>query len=278
MTGLTVRKLNIDFSQGFGRRWLGGDAYRTALFNALSMSFPIGEQSFIDSVRAAPDACLVDPVLRAQVKSFIGQEASHRHVHVQYNAQLTAQGFDYIMEPVVARRLRALDKMDVRTRLAVTVAFEHYTALLADGVLTRPRWMAGAEPALRTLWEWHAVEETEHKSVAFDVYRACGGGYWRRVLMYLQVSLIFMADTTVQTGHNLHRDGSLFKPGTWLSFANTWFGRDGIAWHLVVPGLQYFSPRFRPWQHDNRALVARWLAQNGAAYRAITPQGQDNAA
>jgi predicted metal-dependent hydrolase len=269
MSTLTVRKLEIDLSQGFGRHWLGGDAYRTHFFNALSMTFPIGEQMFIDSVRAVPQECLHDAALRAEVKDFIGQEASHRFVHAQYNAQLVRQGFDYTLEPRILRRVRLIEQLDARSRVAITCALEHYTAVLADGLLRHPEWLADAEPAMRTLWSWHAAEETEHKAVAFDVYRAAGGKYWRRVLWYLHVSLLFWCDTFMQTMHNLRHDGQLYKARTWTSAARMWFGRRGLAWHLLAPALRYLSPRFHPWQHDNKKLVAAWLEGNSGAYRDI---------
>ncbi|HEX9171186.1 MAG TPA: metal-dependent hydrolase [Telluria sp.] len=269
MSTLTVRKLEIDLSHGFGRRWWGGDAYRSQLFNALSMSFPIGEQTFIDSVRAVPPERLLDPVLRAEVRDFIGQEASHRFVHVQYNAELARQGLTYVIEPSVLRRVRFAAKLDVRSRLAVTCAYEHYTAMLADWVLRHPECMADAEPSLRTLWLWHAAEESEHKAVAFDVYLAAGGKYWRRVLWYVHISFMFAMDTLVQTTHNLHRSGQLWRLRTWASAANTWFGRRGLFWHLLLPSLQYLAPGFHPWRHDNRHLVDAWLRSNEGAYRAI---------
>ena len=50
---LTVRRLLVDLSQGFDRHWNGGDAFLSAFCNALSMSFPVGEQFFIDAVKAA---------------------------------------------------------------------------------------------------------------------------------------------------------------------------------------------------------------------------------
>jgi predicted metal-dependent hydrolase len=270
MSTLTVRKLEIDLSKGFGRHWLGGDAYRTQLFNALSMSFPIGEQMFIDSVRTAPPECLTDAALRAEVRGFIGQEASHRFVHAQYNAELVRQGLEYVIEPSVLRRVRFASKLDVRSQLAVTCAYEHYTAMLADWVLRHPECMGDAEPALRTLWLWHAAEESEHKSVAFDVYVAAGGKYWRRVLWYVHISFMFAMDTLVQTTHNLHRDGHLWRLRTWASAAKTWFGRRGLFWHLLLPALQYMAPGFHPWRHDNRHLVDVWLNSNDSAYRAIS--------
>jgi predicted metal-dependent hydrolase len=129
--------------------------------------------------------------------------------------------------------------------------------------------MDGADPAMRLVWSWHAAEETEHKAVAFDVYRAAGGGYWRRVLWFVHASVVFWTDTFVQTAFNLKRDGALFKPGTWASAARMWFGRRGVAWHLFWPCLQYLRPSFHPWQHDNSQLVTMWLQGNIAAYRAV---------
>jgi predicted metal-dependent hydrolase len=266
---LTVRKLDVDLSAGFGRRWLAGDAYRTAFMNALSMSFPLGEQMFIDSVRAVPPDAIADPVLRAEVKDFVGQEASHRFVHQQYNDELARQGFPYTLEKSMRLRVARIAKLPLRDRLAITCALEHYTAMLADYVLRHPEWLDGAEPQMRTLWSWHAAEETEHKAVAFDVYRAVGGGAVRRTLWYLYSSVIFWRDVARQTAHNLKRDGALFSGRTWGSALRTWFGRGGLAWHLARPGLDYLSPRFHPWQHDNRDLMRMWLESNDGTYRAI---------
>ena len=272
MSSLTVRKLRVDLSEGFGRHWLGGDPYRTQLFNALSLSFPIGEQLFIDSVREVADTRVADPALRAEVRDFIGQEASHRFVHLQYNAQLAAQGLVYVREASLNRRIRLLERFGPLDRLAVTCAVEHFTAMLADGVLAVPSWLDGAEPDMHTLWSWHAVEESEHKGVAMDVYRAGGGGYARRVIWYLHATFMLMLDIAIQTGDNLRREGQLWKARTWLSAARTWLGRDGIFWHGLWPGLRYLAPSFHPWEYDNRALAARWLAANGDAFRPAAEQ------
>jgi uncharacterized protein len=269
MSTLTVRKIDVDLSQGFGRHWNGGDAYRTQLFNALSMSFPRGEQLFIDAVRDVPQECLTDPVLRAEVRDFIGQEATHRHLHTQYNKGLEQHGLPYTREEKLKKRLARVDKLGVLDRLAITCALEHYTAVLADGVLRRPDWLDGAEPHMKTLWYWHAVEETEHKGVAFDAYVAAGGGYRRRVAWYLHASMVFAYDSFMQTLHNLRNDGQLFRLRTWGSAINTWFGRSGLAWHLAKPVLAYLSPRFHPWRHDNRKLIEDWLQDNSASWRPV---------
>lgn len=272
MSALTVRRIDVDLSQGFGRHWNGGDAYRTQLFNALSMSFPLGEQVFIEAVRDVPQACLQDPGLREQVKDFVGQEATHRYLHIQYNRELERQGLPFTREEKLRRRKKGIDKLDLLNRLAITCALEHYTAMLADAALRYPEWLAGAEPQMRRLWSWHAVEELEHKSVAFDAYMAAGGGYWRRVHLYVHSSLIFAVDTFLQTVHNLRNDGQLFKARTWGNALRFWLGRHGLLWHLARPTLAYLSPRFHPWQHDNRALIETWLEHNSSAWRPVRAQ------
>jgi predicted metal-dependent hydrolase len=107
MTDLTVRKLLIDLTIPFAQRWNGGDAFRSAFFNALSMSFPIGEQYFIDSVRAGLKTLPESERARlaTEVQGFVGQEATHRRIHGLFNAHLEKQGFSNELERRAARRL-----------------------------------------------------------------------------------------------------------------------------------------------------------------------------
>ncbi|MCH8619984.1 metal-dependent hydrolase [Undibacterium sp. TS12] len=265
---LQVRQLKIDFSHGFSRRWLGGDAFRTQLFNAQSFSFPIGEQYFIDSVRAALPL-LTDEALKAEVKGFIGQEASHRHLHTQFNAQLNAQGLSYLIEPFVSWRVRSAARLSVKSNLAITMAYEHFTAIFSDACLSETSWIADAEEPLKTLWTWHSIEETEHKSVAFDVYHAIGGGYVARIAWFIYVSLLFAFDTTVQTLHCLYRAGELFKPATWWQGLRYCLRPRGLIWFTLPHYLAYFKPGFKPWDRDNLHLTTHWLTEQAGNYRAL---------
>jgi predicted metal-dependent hydrolase len=268
MSDIVVRHLQSNVAAGFPRHWIAGDAFRTQLFNALSMTFPLGEQFFIDSVRACAGA-VADPGLRAAVRAFIGQEAAHRHLHAQYNRQLEAQGLRFVIEPVLQFRLRRSRHVTPQSNLAVTMAYEHYTAMLADGTLRHPAWLADATPDMRLLWTWHAVEEAEHKSVAFDVYRAGGHGYGLRIAWYLYVGIMFAIDITAQTLHNLHRDRQLFRLRTWTCAARFLFGRSGLLRHALPQWLAYFRPSFTPWDCDNRALIDDWLARHRDRYREL---------
>jgi hypothetical protein len=269
MAAITVRRLNIDLSQGFARHWLGGDAFRTQFFNALSMTFPQGEQCFIDTVRTAMPQ-VEDPKLHEDVKGFVGQEAAHRYMHAKCNAELEHQGLRFILEKSIAFRIKNLKALGVKDQLAITVAYEHFTAILAACILRRPVWFQDAADPMKSMWEWHAAEETEHRSVAFDVYRAIGGGYVRRLLWFIYIAALFTADIVIQTGHNLYRDGELFKLGTWRSALKLFFGRDGLAKLAAMPALRYLLPGFSPDQCDSNGLAERWRVEQSANYREIS--------
>ena len=261
----TVRRLQVDLETSWPRHW-AGDAFRSAWFNALSFSFPAGEQLFIDAVKMGLDR--LDAAGRAQfadeVQGFIGQEATHRRIHQRFNAQLEAQGYVNHWDGRIRHRMQTrLQGQDPRVWLGVTAATEHFTALLAEWLLTQPAVLAGAEPRLRDLWLWHASEESEHRSTAFDLYRALGGNeVWRRRL-YLTISLHFFSDLARQTLHNLWRDGHWWRPATWAGAWRLTFGRHGLVRHAWRPWRRYLAADFHPSEGDGTPAAA-WLAANAA--------------
>ena len=267
---LVVRRLLVDLRAPLARHWLGGDAFRTALFNALSMSFPVGEQFFIDSVRAGVARLPVEAQARFQdeVRGFIGQEATHRHVHARFNAHLQQQGLVNRWAPRIERRLARLKTYDVRAWLAVTAATEHFTAILAEHLLRHPDQLAGTEPRLQTLWLWHASEEAEHRSTAFDLYRALGGNERWRLRLFYVVTFHFCTDLLRQTLHNLWRDGTWWRPRTWAQGWRHLFGRQGLVPSLWAPWHDYRRADFHPAQREN-AEALQWLAQHTEAWAPV---------
>jgi uncharacterized protein len=275
LTEYLVRRLLIDLEQPFARHWNGGDAFRTAFFNALSMSFPVGEQFFIDSVRAGLG--ILSPAERqrfaVEVKGFIGQEATHRRIHSLFNQQLIGQGYRNTWEPRIVKRNEGLVGMDPRHPVAITAATEHFTTIFAEHLLRYPQVLAGSEVRLQTLWLWHASEESEHRSTAIDVYRAMGGSEkWRRRWMLLS-SFFFLTDLARQTAANLQRDGQLWRSSTWASAARFLFGREhGLVRKTVGPWRSYFRKGFHPTDQVS-PRGAQWLADNAHSVTALGSQG-----
>ncbi len=256
---LEVRNIEFDLNKQLSKDWLDNDPFKTAFFNALSMSFPAGERFFIDSVRHFRDE-VKDPKLKQEISRFIGQEGMHSREHKKYN-QMLCELRDYSQEKMEGRTEKAVrlgeKKMPLKAQLAMTCGVEHLTAILADKVLNG--WMlSDVDPKMRSLWEWHSAEELEHKSVAFDVYMDIGGNYKARKLTLRLFTVNFLFDLLANTAYMLRKDKKLWQWSTLKSGFNFLFGKGGVLREMRSDYLMYFDPDFHPWDEDNRDLLESW--------------------
>lgn len=264
MSTLTIRRLLVDLDSPIPRHW-AGDAFRTAFFNALSMSFPAGEQFFIDSIRKG--MANLPPERResfaVEVQGFIGQEATHRRIHQRFNDHLAKQGLVNSWEPRIVSRRPLVESIDVRNWVAVTAATEHLTAIFSEHLLQHPDLLDGASPNLRDMWMWHCSEETEHRSTAFEIYTALGGAHAWRCKIFQVVTRSFALDLTRQTLRNLWDDGSWWRPSTWVQGWRLLFGPKGFVSCGREPWRRYLRADFHPDQADGSASQA-WLQAHAA--------------
>jgi uncharacterized protein len=259
LDALVTRNLHFDFGSEIPRHWHGGQKSVTNYFNAMSVFFPQGERFFVASVNAHRKY-VTDPVLAQQVTAFCGQEGIHSREHERYNEMLRAQGYPIeAMERRVAGIIRRVNRfLGPRWRLAVTAALEHFTALMGFLVLADPRVLEGAHPSMAALWRWHAAEETEHKSVAFDVYKAAGGRYWMRALVMFGASLRFWGKVFEHQFRMMWADGTAFSPREWWSLIRYLFIHPGGMGSVIRRYFHYYRPSFHPSQLDTDALLAAW--------------------
>ncbi len=276
MTEISARVPLVNWSRGFDRHWNGDNPAVTHAFNAVSFLFPQGERFFIEVAREVARGLdyTNNPELEQAVQGFIAQESTHSYQHNQYNAVLEAQGFENVVHGFI-HHLQERSHRDFSsvTRLAIVCGYEHYTAILGNFILNNPQVLVPAEPHMALIWGWHSAEETEHKAVCFDLYQAAGGGWFRRVLVFLLVTLNFSLMFGRLYFNLLYRDGCL-KPfhliKTLLQSLKFFFGGSGIAWHLLGHGVRYLSPWFHPWNQDNRAKLQSWLSANQFQLRKIS--------
>lgn len=256
--GITVRRMDFEFSN-VPRYWADKDPHFTHLLNALSATFPEGERFFVHSVRHFQDR-ITDPVLKQQVSAFIGQEAMHAKEHSLYNEYARKHGIDLdFIENFVRKRIAFIKgKMSPERQLAITCALEHFTAILAEQMLTEPDIYENFDPSMIKLWLWHAVEESEHKGVAFDVYQDMVGDYRLRVHAMAITTFFFIMHTAWFQARLLKADGKLLDVRMWLKGLDRMWGRKGHFRKLIPSYLQYYLPDFHPWQHDSRAVLEKW--------------------
>ncbi len=260
---IVMRPLDFEFDPArLPAAWYAGDLYLTLFMDALSLLFPDGERFFVDSVKRYRER-IDDAQLAADVAGFIGQEAMHGRAHRALNETLTAHGLD--VAPLAAQVRALLDRVrrraPARSQLAATCALEHFTAILAEQLLRRDDQQQAIDPSVRRLWLWHAFEESEHKTVAFDVYRAIGGGEARRLAVMALTTVIFFAEHFYLHVKLLAARRLLFSPRAWLRGLGHLWIRPGLLRRLIPAYLAYYRPGFHPSDRDTSALLAEWRAR-----------------
>jgi uncharacterized protein len=258
---ITSRPLTIDRSARSVRWWHGGDPVATTYFNALSVTFPQGETFFIEAVRRYRDQA--EGVLKEQIASFTQQEAMHTREHVAFNRLIREAGYDTAaMEARTRQRIEVARARHPIAQLATTVALEHFTAILAHALLTEKEPLPGAPRDVVKLWLWHAIEEIEHKSVAYDTFLFATRNLsaFRRWAIRANVMLIITFQfwrSVLRHMADFFRQDNINNPRTWWRVCSFLLVKPGILRRVLVPYLSFYRPRFHPWQHDDRHLIAR---------------------
>ncbi|MEZ5952746.1 MAG: metal-dependent hydrolase [Hyphomonas sp.] len=260
------RDLHFDMSAADNGPWLDGDPVATAVFNALSLTFPDGERMFMDSVKAYRNE--VSGKLAQDVKDFVTQEAIHSREHHLLNNKIDRQKYPVHEIEAAIREKVAFSRDGGPFRMLIgTICLEHFTAMMADLMMEMHtdygRLFSKTDPALERLWRWHAMEETEHKAVAYDVFLEVTKDwppfkrYFRRSLSMLIITGHFTHNIAGYAVKLLEADGYETKEAQRAVNAFLWkkpslFGKGWKIW------LSWFKPGFHPWDHDNRAEMAAW--------------------
>ena len=230
--------------------------------NAFSFTFPPGERYFMSAVKAMREQ-VTDPVLLAQVRGFLAQEGMHSREHSTFNEWLDRLGYPatQIAEEIGLDLDRRKARRSPHFNLAITCALEHFTAIMAESWLSQPHLRAQAHENVRDLWTWHALEELDHKAVAFDVYKAAGGTYKDRVSAMAIITFGLIASISLIQLHLMARDGQLRNVKSWLSGLREFWGPRGHFTRLIPSYLSYYRPDFHPYDHDESELIERFEQQ-----------------
>jgi predicted metal-dependent hydrolase len=263
---ITPRSPGFDF-EGLPRHWFADNPVRTHIANGANLLFPSGERFFVRSVRHYLPQ-LDDAALRDQVQGFCAQEARHGAAHHRQFETLRAQGY------APDRFLRAYEWVAWRViepafspamRLSVTVALEHYTAIMAEGALAFGA-LEGAHPKMEALLKWHACEEIEHKSVAFDVLAKVAPSYALRMAGMALATAGLATFWAAATATLLWQDRAAGRTFTRRQLREAKQRDRSIVTDVFVAGMRRYARRdFHPGQHDDAHLAQAYLARAGLA-------------
>lgn len=275
---IEVRRPRFDW-EGHAAHWIPDDPMASHVGNALHLLFPTGERFFMEAVRDASEQ-VTDPELQAAIKDFIKQEAWHAQAHDQVLRHLDDIGID--PSGYIDRLERFFDLVlrdrpswpewtrpwQIRRRLAITAALEHFTAVLGHWALTADGLdEAGADETMLDLFRWHAAEEVEHRALVYDVYRHVGGGYGLRALAMLGTTVGLLVEWGAGVAYFIRRDPSLEgrpKPGLRDYVKAARRGRVPSLWMLLKSVPRYLRPDHHPRDEADSDLALEYLERSPA--------------
>ncbi|PHY19794.1 metal-dependent hydrolase [Caulobacter sp. BP25] len=263
------RDIRFDLDKARQGHWLGGDPVGTAVFNALSLTFPDGERVFMDAVKAYRDR--LTGKLAEDARGFVAQEAIHSREHHHLNSLIDRERYPVAeIEAMVRQRVTFIRGRGPMAMLIATIALEHFTAMMAEMHARHRELFATTDPEIEKLWRWHAMEETEHKAVAYDVFLEVTRD-WSPLKRYLVrcramalVTLMFTRNITRYAARLLAADG--YAPDAAVKAVKRFLWREpGVFSRGAKTYFAWYRPGFHPWDQDDRALMADWKAEFDAA-------------
>lgn len=259
-----VRRMDFDFSN-INPVFIKSNPVSSALWTAFQAYFPEGEQFFVDSVRTFKNQ-ITDEQLKRDVSAFIGQEAMHGKEHRTANEALAAQGIHVkgLDKAALWVRKRANRYLPKRLRLAMTAAAEHYTGVIAHQIAHHPDFLNSVtDPKVKELILWHAMEETEHRAVAFDLYQHAARGYLTRALGMAIISAGIGPVVLLGMVSCLKQQHELGNTQAWKEFAKDYFGPGGVLSAAIPELAKYFKPGFHPNDDGPEATLAVFRRELG---------------
>lgn len=258
MPQLEVRLKNFEFPEQIDRYWCGNSPFKTHLLNSLTLLLPDIEKYLIRNVRQRLN--LIDELqLKQEVRAFIGQEAQHSLQHKKFWDNLRASGYkiDTYLALVRAVLFNTLEhRLSLPLNLAISAGIEHLTTLLGEIALAED-FLAEAEPNLRNLFEWHAAEEIEHKSVVFDVLQNATSSYLLRLAGMVISHILVLGFLNLGLAVLLYQDKKLLDRKVWQDMMQVWFIKEKLLLRALLNSLKYCKKNFHPSQTDHLFLLKK---------------------
>ena len=261
MTEIISRDLKFGMDESVPSRWSPEQPEFSHVASAFMAALPYLEPYFIQNLREALPL-LADKRIEEDVRAFIQQEARHAQQHRDWNQVLARRfsGFDKLERAIKSRLSNSRQKHSLPFRLAYTSGYEALTYQIACFILEeRHMLLQGADPRMVAMIAWHAAEEVEHKSVAFDVFQAVHGGYFLRLVGLGAAFISSLRDIQAIMYFLMRADGLLRDAE---SRGRLRALRLRLVTKLVPEFRHYLRPSYHPSQHDDPQIVSAWFAEH----------------
>ena len=256
---IIVRQFAFEFPDDLDPIWIPGQVVRSHLLNGLSLTMPYLEPYLVKTNREASEH-ISEPELLADMRGFNGQEACHYKCHRRLNELLKANGYPELagVEARLQRSYERLSKKSLRMRLAYSAGFECMTNGFTNWFINkRTQLFAHANPHVSSFWLMHMIEETEHKTVAFDAYMAYSGRYLPRAFGVFHGSFHVLGYGLIGMAACLKKDGDLKTPKRLWEICRE---MASMTWNVAPFLLRALLPWHNPRMDADPQWMKDWVA------------------
>jgi len=259
---ITPRPIKFTYPTPVPYYWYQNNIPITMITTILASYIPYCEKFFIRNVKALQHK-IKNPKLLSEIKHFIRQEGLHSREHSQLYKKIIMPRYPgllkYPFELIIPAIIFAVSSKNFR--LSVTAAGEHFTAVSSNIFLSTPELMHNIHEDVKAMWQWHCIEEIEHKAVVFDMLQELNIGYFSRASGFLVVNIISLVCCWRPLLYMIIKDKKLFSAKLYKQLFQFCFTQPGILFKIVPRLLSYLRPGFHPWQHDDYALIKQAITQ-----------------
>lgn len=269
-TPIVTRRIPFEFPDDISPHWIPGQPELSHMMSGASLTMPYLEPFLIRTMREALPL-LTDARLRVDAQSFMSQEGQHFRAHRRFNDTIKNRGYPELaqIESEMEASYARLGKRSLAHRLAYTAGFESMTTGVTEWLVgQRQTLFAGADARVVSFVLWHMVEETEHKTVAFDVYQAVHGRYLLRVIGVLHGSLDVIRFSMRAYKQMLRKDGLWSSPRSRLRLA---WQLTRFVWRVGPSLLRALLPGYDPRKVTDHAWTLEWLRRSAAFGENLSP-------
>lgn len=259
---MIVRRMRFPYPESLKAWWNPARPEFSHVVNAASLAMPFLEPYLIETMRKARER-ITDPQLLKDVDLYIGQESTHFRQHQQFNKRLADLGYRSV--PEMEQTLRADYEAFTRTRsfrfnVAYAEGFEAMALTIGHMLVEGREYLfGGADPAVSSLILWHFVEEIEHKSVTYDVFKALDGRYFWRIYGLLYATIHIMARTRQGYRAMLIEDGRWYTLSSRLALYRVLVR---VFARLTPRMLRILKPSYDPREVPDPSWVTAWWSMH----------------
>ena len=199
--------------------------------------------------------------MQKDINNFASQEGNHSHSHDLHADVLIRQGYKSIERDnrILDKLLHFINKVSPRFSLALTIAIEHFTAILSHQVYKSPElFIEPVHEDFQPLFIWHAAEEIEHKGVAYDAYQEVDGSVFLRNFALATTTIGILLLIFIRIFPLLRKDGLAWKWSTWKGGLSFLFGRQGLFTLVLDHYLQFYQSDFHPWDVQDYDMISEF--------------------